>query len=81
MKNILIAKFTQNTSLRDLLLSTGSKRLIEATHDPYWGASALLGSKLLKNGKWTGKNELGSIMEEVREELKREMDWVQIHQD
>lgn len=80
MKNILIAKFTQNVSLRDLLISTGTKQLIEATHDPYWGASALLGSKILKNGKWTGKNELGSVMGEVREDLQRELKWVQSHE-
>lgn len=81
MKSILEAKFKQNPPLRDLLLTTGTKRLIEATQDSYWGASALLGSKLLKNGKWTGLNTLGAVMEEVREDLKRELGWEPAHSD
>lgn len=81
MKTILEAKFAQNPSLRDLLLTTGTKRLIEATSDSFWGAAALLGSKLLKNGKWTGLNTLGAVMEEAREDLKREYNWVHARSD
>lgn len=81
MKNIIHAKFSQNSHLRDLLFATGTKALIEATTDSYWGAAALLGSKLLKNGKWTGLNVLGEVMGEVREELRREYQWVQQRDD
>lgn len=78
MKSIVLAKFRQNSHHRELLLATGTKRLIEATTDSYWGAAALLGSKLLSNGKWSGQNVLGTVLEEIREELQREYRWVQM---
>lgn len=81
MKSIVTAKFEQNMKLRDLLLATGNKQLIEATQNTFWGASALLGSKILKNGKWTGRNEMGNVLVEVREELKRELKWQQTQSD
>lgn len=63
MKRILIAKFTQHEDLRELLLSTGNKRLVEsATVDNpvnrLWGEV---------NGK--GQNTLGRLLMEVRAEL------------
>lgn len=81
MKNIVSAKFLQNPPLRDLLLATGTQRFIEATADSYLGAAALLGAKLLKNGKWTGQNVLGTILEEICDELKREFQWEQLQSD
>lgn len=63
MKKILIAKFTQHQDLRDILLATGNKRLVEsATVDNpvnrLWGEV---------NGK--GQNMLGRLLIEVRAEL------------
>ena len=63
MKKILIAKFTQHQDLRDILLATGNKRLVEsATVDNpvnrLWGEV---------NGK--GQNMLGRLLMEVRTEL------------
>lgn len=78
MREIVLEKFSQNEDLLDSLLSTGTKTLIEATTDKYWGAAAVIGSKLLKNGSWKGRNELGLILSEVREELKRERNWVEM---
>lgn len=63
MKRILIAKFTQHQDLRDLLLSTGSKRLVEsATVDN--AVNRLWGEV---NGN--GLNTLGRLLMEVRSEL------------
>lgn len=75
MKMIVQEKFSQNADLKEKLLSTGTTMLIEATSDNYWGAGSLLGSKLLKEGKWTGRNELGIILNEVREDLRRTEKW------
>lgn len=75
MKVIVQEKFSKVDDIRAKLLSTGNDRLIEATSDGYWGAGALIGSKLLKNGKWTGRNELGMILGEVREDLRRTEAW------
>ncbi|WP_226019293.1 NADAR family protein [Novosphingobium sp. FKTRR1] len=64
MRGVLRAKFTQHQDLRDLLLSTGTARLIEtATVDNevnrLWGEV---------NGK--GKNMLGELLMELRAQLR-----------
>lgn len=66
MKDILRAKFTQHEELKGLLLETGEARLVEVgTTDNAvnrtWGEV---------NGK--GKNMLGVLLMEVREELRLE---------
>lgn len=66
MREILRAKFEQHDDLRELLLSTGDARLVEsATVDNevnrLWGEV---------NG--VGKNMLGVLLMEVREELRSE---------
>ncbi len=61
MKRALLAKFRQNLYLLDMLQKTGDRPLEDASPgDAYWGAGA--------RGK--GRNRLGALLEEVREELK-----------
>jgi len=61
MYEALKAKFSQHTELRELLLSTRNKLLIEHTeNDSYWGDGG--------NGK--GKNRLGKLLMKLRTELK-----------
>ena len=63
MKRVLQAKFTQHDDLRQLLLSTGTARLVEsATVDN--AVNRLWGEV---NG--VGKNKLGELLMEVRAEL------------
>lgn len=71
MKEIVSEKFSQNEYLLNSLLSTGKKALIEATTDTFWGAATVIGSKLLANGTWKGRNELGLILAEVGEGVKK----------
>lgn len=78
MKSIVQEKFAQCESLMNTLFTTGNKTLIEGTTDAYWGAAAIFGSKLLKNGKWKGQNQLGAILGEVREDLKRMYNWTEM---
>lgn len=66
MRLVLRAKFTQYHDLRELLLSTGNTRLVEAgtvdnVVNRLWGEV---------NGK--GKNMLGVLLMELREQLARE---------
>jgi N-glycosidase YbiA len=62
MKKGLEAKFTQHPNLKALLLSTGSKRLVEASKDDsFWGMG--------RTGK--GKNKLGELLMDLRTQLLR----------
>jgi ribA/ribD-fused uncharacterized protein len=63
MREAVRAKFSQHDELRALLLSTGDEALVEHTeNDSYWG----------DGGDGSGKNMLGRILMEVREELRGE---------
>jgi ribA/ribD-fused uncharacterized protein len=62
MRRAVLAKFTQHDELTKLLLSTGDAKLVEhTTNDSYWG----------DGGDGSGKNMLGQILMEVREQLKK----------
>lgn len=65
MRRVLRAKFTQHADLRDLLLSTGDARLVEAATvdndvNRLWGEV---------NG--SGRNMLGVLLMEIRAELRQ----------
>jgi len=61
MREAVRAKFTQHDDLRELLLSTGEAKLVEHTaNDAYWG----------DGGDGSGKNMLGKVLMEIREELR-----------
>jgi ribA/ribD-fused uncharacterized protein len=62
MYDCVLAKFVQNHDIREYLLKTGDEELIEdSSVDAYWGCGA----------DGTGKNMLGKILMEVREELRQ----------
>jgi ribA/ribD-fused uncharacterized protein len=61
MREAVRAKFTQDKKLKEILLSTKDAILVEHTvNDRYWG----------DGGDGTGKNMLGKILMEIREELR-----------
>jgi ribA/ribD-fused uncharacterized protein len=65
MRKAVRAKFTQHEDLRRILLSTSDARIVEHTeNDSYWG----------DGGDGSGKNMLGRILMEIREELRTEVD-------
>lgn len=62
MRVAVRAKFTQHEALRTMLLATGDAELIEHTaNDNYWA----------DGGDGSGKNMLGKILMEIRDELRR----------
>jgi N-glycosidase YbiA len=62
MREIVRAKFSQHDDIRRVLLSTGDATIVEHTeNDSYWG----------DGGDGGGKNVLGRILMEVREELRK----------
>lgn len=63
MREAVRAKFRQHDDLRELLLGTGDATLVEhTTNDAYWG----------DGGDGRGKNMLGRILMEIREELRND---------
>ena len=68
MKKALQAKFTQDQTLKTLLLETGDSEIIEASpRDSYWGALAL-GSATGPDKN--GLNKLGKLLMEIRMEIR-----------
>jgi hypothetical protein len=63
-------KFSQNQKLGKILKDTGNKILVEASpHDDYWGIGIDLHSPDLHNKSKWGKNILGQIIMEIRDQL------------
>ena len=61
MRKAVRAKFEQHPDLAELLLSTGSAKIVEHTdNDSYWG----------DGGDGSGTNMLGRILMQVRDELR-----------
>lgn len=63
MLTIVRKKFSQHAELRAKLLATGDAELIEGNNwgDTFWGVDSVTGE---------GRNELGKILMQVREEMK-----------
>ena len=66
-----LAKFSQNLELKDFLISTSPKVLVEASPvDPVWGIGlASDDPQALDAAQWPGRNLLGFALMEVREQL------------
>ncbi len=69
-----LLKFKQNTQLREYLLATGDKVLVEASPiDSIWGIGLHKDDERALDPKaWLGENKLGFALMEVREALKKE---------
>ncbi len=67
-----MAKFLQHKDLRDKLLATGNKIIVEASpYDALWGVA--LGpwdDNILDEKNWKGKNWLGKELRAVREQIR-----------
>lgn len=66
-------KFTQNTKLQEVLLSTQGTTLVEASpFDKIWGIGLSKDNKMAQiRQTWQGKNLLGEILTELRIELMK----------
>lgn len=69
-----IAKFSQNEQLKNYLLGTGDKILVEASpYDNIWGIKMAADNNLILNpNNWKGQNNLGFALMEVRDILRSE---------
>lgn len=64
-------KFTQNENLKEFIINTKNRILVEASPvDPIWGIGMAEDHKDIMNpNKWRGDNLLGFALMEVRDEL------------
>lgn len=72
VKQANILKFSQNQDLKEFLLSTENKILVEASpYDTIWGIGMLETDSNIQNPSlWNGENLLGFALMEVRDALK-----------
>ncbi|XP_052226395.1 N-glycosidase Npun_R5314-like [Dreissena polymorpha] len=68
-----IAKFSQNETLKEMLVSTYPKELVEASpYDPIWGIGlAEDWEQAYSKETWRGLNLLGYILTDIRNELMK----------
>lgn len=65
MEEIVYAKFTQNQTCKEILMSTGDDILVEHTYnDTYWADSG---------GNNRGKNMLGKVLMDIRKKIGSEL--------
>jgi ribA/ribD-fused uncharacterized protein len=72
MRIALKAKFSQHPELRKKLQDTGTRPIAEADpRDKYWGIGTSFDTSKAKDPtKWPGKNVLGTMLQDLRTELK-----------
>lgn len=70
-----LGKFGENTELKEFLLSTGDKILVEASpYDKIWGIGMKVGTPGIDNpANWKGENLLGFALMSVRDELRNKI--------
>ena len=68
-------KFRQNTKLKNTLLQTGDKIIVECSYDKIWGSGIHLNNvNALNKETWVGNNLLGKILMDIRNDINNEND-------
>jgi len=68
-----VAKYVQNDDLCEILLATAGRTLVEASpYDKLWGIGLRKDDpRAMHRSQWLGRNWLGEILTEVRDELQQ----------
>ena len=68
-------KFRQNTELKNTLIQTGDKHIVECSYDKIWGSGIHLNNVNAFNKEtWVGNNLLGKILMDIRNDINNEND-------
>ena len=68
-------KFRQNTELKNTLIQTGDKNIVECSYDKIWGSDIHLNNvNALNKETWVGNNLLGKILMDIRNDINIEND-------
>lgn len=70
MHMVLKLKLEQHPHLRDELLATGDRLIIEDCTKRTRGSGLFWGARLLEDGTWDGKNYLGRMWVSIRDSLR-----------
>lgn len=70
----LNCKFSQNNNLKNVLLNTGTRVIVEASSkDLYWGVGFKPDDPLILDANnWTGENYMGRLLSLLRSEYQKE---------
>ena len=79
VRDAMKEKFRQNPNLKQILLDTGARNILECTSSRKWGAGISIESKLFGTGKHPGRNFTGNYLQELRVEFRDEEMAMQIH--
>ena len=68
----LVAKFSQNKYLKDFMLATGRRNLVECNPgDKIWSCGLSLKNRRKGDRRfWKGDNKLGALLDRVRDHIK-----------
>lgn len=69
MEELVMAKFSQNSELREYLINTKDLLLHESTRDTFWGCGSAMYAPDARNNKTMGKDQMGKILMKVRKSL------------
>jgi ribA/ribD-fused uncharacterized protein len=70
MRMVLYKKWEQHEDVRELLKLTGEREIVEDATRRQRGSGLFWGAALQEDGSWKGKNWLGKLWMELREEEK-----------
>lgn len=71
MRRIVREKFTQSEELTEFLLATGDATIVNCSRNPLWSCGLQMTQvERLDRERWLGQNLLGTMLMELREELR-----------
>ena len=68
-------KFRQNNELKNILIQTRDKNIVECSYDKTWGSGIHLNNvNALNKETWVGNNLLGKTLMDIRNDINTEND-------